>query len=132
MALSNLYDWVFHLKITPSEMLDRALNMSLVKIIRLVLVLFTLDKFWTSYNSRTLGSDDLTIFKCFRAIFSLKKEYYPISAFVQSLFSTKKSPKVATLPLTDETLFLSFWRHKQMMVFFRTRLGKVLIWQNFS
>ena len=32
--------------------------------------------------------------KCFRVIFSLKKENYPISAFVQSLFSTKNSSKV--------------------------------------
>ena len=51
----------------------------------------------------TLGSDDLKIFKCFRVIFSLKKENYPITAFVQSLFSTKKSLKVVNLPLTEET-----------------------------
>ena len=59
------------------------------------------------------GSDDLIIFKCFRAIFFLKKENYPISAFVQSLFSTKKSPKVVNFPLINERLCLSFWRHKQ-------------------
>ena len=43
-----------------------------------------------------------------KVIFSLKSKSYPISAFVQSLFSTKKSPKVVNLPLTDETLCLSF------------------------
>ena len=31
-----------------------------------------------------------------------------MSALVQSLFSTKKSPKVVNLPLTDEALCLSF------------------------
>ena len=41
----------------------------------------------------------------FKGYFLLKKENYPISAFDQSLFSTKKSPKVANLLLTDETLF---------------------------
>ena len=35
----------------------------------------------------------------------LKKENYLISAFVRTLFSTKKSPKVVNLSLTDETLF---------------------------
>ena len=58
-------------------------------------------------------ADDLTIFKRFRVIFSLKKKNYPISAFVQFLFSTKKSPKVVNLPLNDETLCLTFWCHKQ-------------------
>ena len=43
-----------------------------------------------------------------KVIFSLKSKNYPISAFVQSLFSIKKSPKVVNLPLTDETLCLSF------------------------
>ena len=43
-----------------------------------------------------------------KVIFSLKSKNYPISAFVQSLFSIKKSPKVVHLPLTDETLCLSF------------------------
>ena len=52
-------------------------------------------------------ADDLTIFKRFRVIFSLKKKNYPISAFVQFLFSTKKSPKVVNLPLTDEMLCLT-------------------------
>ena len=33
--------------------------------------------------------------------------------FVQSLFSRKKSPEVANLPLPDETFCLSFWLHKQ-------------------
>ena len=28
-----------------------------------------------------------------------------MSAFVQSLFSTKKTPKVVSLPLTEESLF---------------------------
>ena len=46
-------------------------------------------------------------------IFLLKKENYSLSAFVQSLFSTKKSPKIVNLLLTDEMLRLSFWRHKQ-------------------
>ena len=55
---------------------------------------------------RVLGSDDLIIFKCFRVILSLKS--YPISAFVQYLFSTKKTPKVFNLPLTDEKLCLGF------------------------
>ena len=49
-------------------------------------------------------------FEMFHSYFLLKKENYPISAFV---FSTKKSPKVVNLPLTDETLCLRFWRHKQ-------------------
>ena len=51
--------------------------------------------------------------------FLLKKENHPISAFVQSLFSTKKSPKVVRLPLTNETLCLSVWRHKQDKWLFR-------------
>ena len=34
-------------------------------------------------------------------------------SFVQSLFSTKKSPKVVNFPLTDGKLCLSFWCHKQ-------------------
>ena len=42
-------------------------------------------------------------FLMFWSYFLLKKENYPISAFVQSLSS----------PLTGETLCLSFWRHKQ-------------------
>ena len=46
-------------------------------------------------------------------LFSPKKKSYSISTFVQSSFSTKKSPKVVNLPLTDETLCLGFWRHKQ-------------------
>ena len=62
---------------------------------------------------RTLGSDDLTFFNCFRVIFSLKKKKYAISVLIQSLFSTKKSSKVVTLPPTDETLCLCFWRHEQ-------------------
>ena len=33
------------------------------------------------------------------------KENYPISAFAQSLFPTKKIPKVVNLPLTNEMLF---------------------------
>ena len=33
------------------------------------------------------------------------KENYPISAFAQSLFPTKKIPKVVNLPLIDEMLF---------------------------
>ena len=37
-----------------------------------------------------------------------KKENYPFSAFIQSLVPTKKSPKLVNLPLTDETLCLSF------------------------
>ena len=47
-------------------------------------------------------------FLMFWSYFLLKKENYPISAFIQSLVSTKKSPKVVNLPLTDETLCLSF------------------------
>ena len=49
----------------------------------------------------------------FSSYFLLKKENCPISAFVQSLFSTNKGPKVVNLPLTDETLCLSFWRPRQ-------------------
>ena len=53
-------------------------------------------------------------FLMFWSYFLLKKENYPFSAFAQSLLPTKKSPKVVVnLPLTDETLCLSFWRHKQ-------------------
>ena len=48
------------------------------------------------------------IFKCFRVIFSLKKKNSPISAFVQSLFSTKRSPNVVNLPLTEVTPFWVF------------------------
>ena len=52
-------------------------------------------------------------FLMFSIYFLLKKENYPISTFFQSLFSTKKSAKVVNLSLTNETLCLSFWRHKQ-------------------
>ena len=62
------------------------------------------NKFYNSAERQALGSDDLIIFKCFRVNFFLKKSY-PNSAFVQSLFSTKKS-------LTLKSLF-DFWRHKQ-------------------
>ena len=37
-----------------------------------------------------------------------KKENYPISAFVQSLFSTEKSAKVVNLPITDKSSVLVF------------------------
>ena len=47
-------------------------------------------------------------FLMFWTYFLLKKENYPISAFVQPLFLTKKSPKAVNLPLTDETLCLTF------------------------
>ena len=73
---------------------------------------FKPNSIFVSFFSKTLGFDDITIFKCFIVIFSLKKENYPIFAFVKPLFSTKKSSKVVNLPLTDETLCLSFWRHK--------------------
>ena len=63
-------------------------------------------------ESQLSDSDDLIIFKFFRVIFSLKKKTINFR-FVQSLFSTKKSPKVVNLPLTDERLCLNFWRHKQ-------------------
>ena len=69
------------------------------------------NKFYNSAERQALGSDDLIIFKCFRVNFFLKKSY-PNSAFVQSLFSTKKSPKVVNFPLTLKALF-DFWRHKQ-------------------
>ena len=49
----------------------------------------------------------------FQGYFLLKEENYPFSAFIQSLFSTKKSPKVVNLSLTDETLCLTFGRQKQ-------------------
>ena len=44
----------------------------------------------------------------FKSYFLRKKENYPISACVQSLFPTKKSPRVVNLPLTDKTLCLVF------------------------
>ena len=45
--------------------------------------------------------------------FPLKKEtiQFPISSNLS--FHQKNSHKVVNLPLTDETLSLSFWRHKQ-------------------
>ena len=60
-------------------------------------------------------------FLMFWSYFLLKKENYPISAFVQSLFSTKKSPKVVNLPLTGETLTQNslaksctlFWKYSE-------------------
>ena len=61
----------------------------------------------------TLGLDDLTVFKCISFIFSFKKVNYPFFVFVYSLFLIKKSPKVVNLPLTEEKLCLTFWRHKQ-------------------
>ena len=89
---------------------------------------------FVSFFSKTLGFDDITIFKCFIVIFSLKKENYPIFAFVKSLFSTKKSSKVVNLPLTDETLCLSFWRHKQekWLLQFSNSLAKsyTLFWKH--
>ena len=59
-------------------------------------------------------------------LFSPWKIKYPIFAFVQSLFSTKKSPKVVNLALTDEKLCLNFWRHKQakwLLQFSKLSLG---------
>ena len=52
-------------------------------------------------------------FWMFYSYFLLKKEKYPISTFIQSLVLTKKSSKIFSLPLTDETLSLSFWPHKE-------------------
>ena len=46
-------------------------------------------------------------------LFSPEKANCSIFVFVKSFFSTKKSPKVVNLPLNDEKLCLSFWRHKQ-------------------
>ena len=46
---------------------------------------------------RTLGSDDLTVFKCFRVSFFLKRQ-----AVEFSFSLTKNSPKVVSLPLTDK------------------------------
>ena len=66
----------------------------------------------TTYR-RTLGSDDLTIFKCFIVNFSLKRKTIQFLLSLNFVFNTKKSPKVVNLPLTDETLCLSFWRHEQ-------------------
>ena len=60
----------------------------------------------------TLGSDDLRVFQCFRAISFFKKETAQFS-FLFNNFPTKKSPKVVNLLLTDETLCLSFRCHKQ-------------------
>ena len=66
--------------------------------------------------------------KHFWATFS-KKESYWISAFVQSLFSTKKSSKVVNLLLTDQTLCLNFWRHKQDKWLFQfSKLSEVFMY----
>ena len=62
---------------------------------------------------QTLVLDDLTVLRCFRVIFSLKKENYPIYDFTQFFLSTKKISKVVNFPLTNEKLCLSFWHHKQ-------------------
>ena len=62
-------------------------------------------------NRRTLGTDDLTIFKCFIVIFSLKKKTIQFSFSLS--FQQKKSSEVADLALSNKTLCLSFWRHKQ-------------------
>ena len=62
---------------------------------------------------QTLELDDLTVLRCFRVIFSLKKENYPIYDFTQFFLSTKKISKVVNFPLTNEKLCLSFWHHKQ-------------------
>ena len=57
--------------------------------------------------------DDLTIFKCFRLIFPLKRKLSNFHFRSIFIFNKKKNPKVVNLLLTDETLCLSFWRHKQ-------------------
>ena len=62
---------------------------------------------------RTLGSDDLIIFKCFRVIFPLKKKTIQCPLLFNLYFQhTKKTPKVVSLPLTQESLCLSFWQNR--------------------
>ena len=62
---------------------------------------------------RTLGLGDLTIFKCFRVIFSLKEKTIQFPYSFDLYFSQKKIPKVVNFTLTYKTLCLSFWNHKQ-------------------
>ena len=62
---------------------------------------------------QTLGLHDLTIFKCFRVIFTLKKKTIRFPLSLNLYFRKQKSPKVVNLSLSDETLCLGFWRHKQ-------------------
>ena len=64
-------------------------------------------------------------FEMFWNYFLLKKENYPIFAFVQSLFSTNKSLKVVNLPLTNETLLEFFMSQTAQMAF---PIFKVIIW----
>ena len=65
----------------------------------------------TLHLKAILGSDDLTIFKCFRVISSLKK--LSNLRFCSIFIINKKEPQSCQFPLTDETLSLSFWRHEQ-------------------
>ena len=44
---------------------------------------------------RTLGSDDLTIFKCFRVIFSLKKRIIQFSLSLNLYFQQKRALKLS-------------------------------------
>ena len=87
-----------------------------------------------NFERRTLGSDDLTIFKCFRVIFSLKKKtiQFPLSF---NLYFQQKSPKVVNLPLTDETLCLNFWRHKQdkwLLQFLKLSWGSYVLFNSLA
>ena len=59
---------------------------------------------WKSYH-----------FSCLLDMFPVRASYFLLIYlfFVINSFHTQKSPKVFNLPLTDETLCLGFWRHKQ-------------------
>ena len=71
------------------------------------------EKFRNTLNwRRTLGLDDLIIFKCFRVDFSLKKKAIQFLLSF-NLYFKKEGSKVVNLPLTNETLYLSFWHDKQ-------------------
>ena len=65
----------------------------------------------------------LTAFKCFRGTFSLKKKTINFSRLFNLYFQLKRAQKLSICNLQT---------NKQMIVFFRTMLEKILIWQRFS
>ena len=77
---------------------------------------FSFGLFWfgsvkqTDLLSIFLPSVDIYVIKL---LWVIAVNFVESFVFVQSLFSRKKSPEVANLPLTDETFCLSFWLHKQ-------------------
>ena len=113
-----MYFSIFNLKVTSSLLMRvgslgatvKSLNLQPMSYSSRVITCFT-DIFRKDTLKMDSGVGWPINFKCFTVIFSLKKENYPISAFVQ--FSTEKNPKVVNLPLADETLCLSLWCHKQ-------------------